>query len=329
MPWVSGDIGAAPLVPSEEIGRSGAAHEEQHEGNDDRDDDDRADDSHVQSCKHVNLLPPVGAGLPMLLPGSNHDVTESYRCIAAMERGGSRADESRALDPYKDPPAKLGSRAALAATLAAQMASGSPSQLRVLIADGREGRAERVASVVAGLGHDVIARDTTLSDVGEHTAAERPDVALVILGESSQQALDQIGLIVKEAACPCIAILDVSDPEFVNEAAKLGIFAYVSIEGAATDLQSSIDIVLRRFAEYHNLEGAFARRAITERAKGVLMERHGVDEGAAFLMIRDHSRRTNRKMVDVADAIIASLALLPSNSVAQDSDGDPFGPAGL
>lgn len=71
------------------------------------------------------------------------------------------------------------------------MASDSPPQLRVLIADGREGRAERVASVVAGLGHDVIARDTTLSDVGEHTAAERPDVALVILGESSQQALDQ------------------------------------------------------------------------------------------------------------------------------------------
>ena len=247
-----------------------------------------------------------------------------------MGRGGSRADESRALGPYlKDAPAKLESRVALAATLAAQMASGSPSQLRVLIADGREGRAERVASVVAGLGHDVIARDTTLSDVGEHTAAERPDVALVILGESSQRALDQIGLIVKEAACPCIAILDVSDPEFVNEAAKLGIFAYVSTEGAATDLQSSIDIVLRRFAEYHNLEGAFARRAITERAKGVLMERHGVDEGAAFLMIRDHSRRTNRKMVDVADAIIASLALLPSNSVAQDSDGDPFGPAGL
>jgi AmiR/NasT family two-component response regulator len=209
------------------------------------------------------------------------------------------------------------------------MANDSPSQLRILIADGREERVDRVASVVAGLGHDVIARDTTLSDVGVHTAAERPDVALVILGESSQQALDQIGVIVKEAACPCIVILDVSDPEFVNEAAKLGIFAHVTTGGAATDLQSSIDIVLRRFAEYHNLEGAFARRAITERAKGVLMERHGVDEGAAFQMLRDHSRRTNRKIVDVADAIITSLTLLPSSPAAQDSDEEPFGPVGL
>ena len=43
-------------------------------------------------------------------------------------------------------------------------------------------------------------------------------------------------------------------------------------------MQSAIDIVLRRFAEYHDLEGAFARTAVTERAKGILMERHGIDE---------------------------------------------------
>jgi two-component system, response regulator PdtaR len=109
---------------------------------------------------------------------------------------------------------------------------------------------------------------------------------------------------------------------------EAGIFAYVSTEGAATDLQSSIDIVLRRFAEYHNLEGAFARRAITERAKGVLMERHRVDERAAFLMLRDQSRRTNRKIVEVADAIVASLILLPSTPAAENSDGDPLGPVG-
>ena len=38
--------------------------------------------------------------------------------------------------------------------------------------------------------------------------------------------------------------------------------------------------MLRRFAEYHDLEGAFGRRALTERAKGILMERHSVDESA-------------------------------------------------
>jgi hypothetical protein len=56
-----------------------------------------------------------------------------------------------------------------------------------------------------------------------------------------------------------------ADPDFVKETSKRGIFAYVT-DADAKDWQSSIDIVLRRFTEYHDLEGAFGRRAITERA---------------------------------------------------------------
>jgi AmiR/NasT family two-component response regulator len=195
------------------------------------------------------------------------------------------------------------------------MGRESPSPLRVLVANGDRERIEQIASVVNVLGHDVVARDTALDEVGALTAAERPDVALVILGESSEHALGLIGRIVKEATCPVIAILDVTDRDFINEAAKLGIFAYVVAPGtseASEELQSSIDIVLRRFAEYHELEGAFGRRAVTERAKGILMERHCVDERAAFAMLRDHSRRTNRKVVDVAEAVVGSHRLLPS-----------------
>jgi AmiR/NasT family two-component response regulator len=69
--------------------------------------------------------------------------------------------------------------------------------------------------------------------------------------------------------------------------------------------------VLRRFAEYHALEGAFGRRAITERAKCILMERHSVDDATAFAMLRDHSRDTNRKLVDVATAVVDGHRLLP------------------
>ena len=68
--------------------------------------------------------------------------------------------------------------------------------------------------------------------------------------------------------------------------------------------------MLRRFAEYHELEGAFARRAVTERAKGILMERHSVDEPHAFEMLREHSRRVNRRVVDVAGAVVDGHALL-------------------
>ena len=69
--------------------------------------------------------------------------------------------------------------------------------------------------------------------------------------------------------------------------------------------------MLRRFAEYHDLEGAFGRRALTERAKGILMERHSIDEASAFEMLRDHSRDANRKLVDIAAAVVDGHRLLP------------------
>jgi hypothetical protein len=69
--------------------------------------------------------------------------------------------------------------------------------------------------------------------------------------------------------------------------------------------------VLRRFAEYHELEGAFGRRALTERAKGILMERHAIDEARAFELLREHSRASNRKLIDLATAVVDGHRLLP------------------
>jgi response regulator NasT len=107
-----------------------------------------------------------------------------------------------------------------------------------------------------------------------------------------------------------ILLIHAPDPGFVKEASKRGIFAYIT-DAEAKDWQSSIDIVLRRFAEYHDLEGAFGRRAVTERAKGILMERHSVDEEAAFEMLREESRTANRKLVDIASAVVDGHHLLP------------------
>jgi response regulator NasT len=185
--------------------------------------------------------------------------------------------------------------------------------LRVLIANERRDRLALVAPIVAALGHEVIAREIEVNDVGAVTARERPDVALVGLGASSDHALTLIEKIVQESACPVIVLIHEPDPEFVKEASKRGIFAYIT-DADALDWQSSIDIVLRRFAEYHDLEGAFGRRAVTERAKGILMERHSVPESTAFEMLRDQSRSVNRRLVDVAAAVVDGHPLLPKET---------------
>jgi response regulator NasT len=181
--------------------------------------------------------------------------------------------------------------------------------LRVLIANEKRDRLELLAQVVIGLGHDVIAREIYVKEVGALTAREQPDVAIVGLGLSSEHALDLIGEIVREASCPVIALLHANDPAYIHEAAKRGVFAYI-IDGTPEELQSAIDITLQRFTEYHNLQGAFGRRATIEQAKGILMARHAIDAETAFEMLRDHSQHNGRKLVDVASAIVESHLLL-------------------
>ena len=187
---------------------------------------------------------------------------------------------------------------------------GDLERLRILVSDGKGHRLEEVTHTVTSLGHEVVGH-SSLGEVAASTASIRPDAAIVIVGESSEHALELIGRTVTEAACPVIAILDVEDEAFIRDAAKRGIFAYITMGREAAALQSSLDVVLSRFAEYHGLEGAFGRRAITERAKGILMERHSVDEKVAFEMLRDEARRSNRKIIEIAEAVTVSANLLP------------------
>jgi response regulator NasT len=194
------------------------------------------------------------------------------------------------------------------------VASRSP-HLRVLIANESEERAQALTGTVTALGHEEVVTVTDVAAVAELTAAVAPDVALVGIGGDPDHALGLIDRLVREAACPVIALLAIEDRAFVNEAAKRGVFAYVVDNGVA-ELQSSLDIVLRRFAEYQELEGAFGRRAVTERAKGILMERHQIDEQQAFAMLRDHARRHRQRLVDVAQAVCDSRSLLPGGSGA-------------
>jgi two-component system, response regulator / RNA-binding antiterminator len=183
------------------------------------------------------------------------------------------------------------------------------TRLRVLIANERLEHLLLLTDVVTLLGHEVIAKEIEVSDVASATARELPDVAFVGLGVSSSHALDLIGQIVHEAACPVIALLSVKDHEYVREAAKRGIFASVFHEDP-DELRDAIEISLRRFADYHKLQQAFVRRATIEQAKGILMSRNGLTADQAFANLREYSGRTSTRIVDVAKAVIESHGLL-------------------
>lgn len=189
--------------------------------------------------------------------------------------------------------------------------------LRVLIANEDRERLESLAQVVIGLGHDVVAREVYVKDVGSATAREHPDVAIVALGLSSEHALDLIGEIVREASCPVIALLDANDPGYIlHEAAKRGVFAYI-IEGTPDELRSAIEITLQRFTEYQSLQGPFGNRATIEQARGILMATHSITADEALELLRGHSETHGRKLIDIADAIIKSHVLLTTTALEQ------------
>ena len=185
-------------------------------------------------------------------------------------------------------------------------------RLQVLIANERDERLEIVTTIVEALGHEIVGRGVDITEVGPLSRSAGAEVALVGLGLDGEHALKQISAIVQEAACPVIAVLDAKDPTYVQQAAQRGVFAYVVLDGDSDELQNALDITLRRFAEFQNLQSAFGRRAIIEQAKGILMERNGIDAEAAFALLKSHSQQTGQKLIDVANAITQTHQLLPA-----------------
>src|ERR671917_506098 len=115
-----------------------------------------------------------------------------------------------------------------------------------------------------------------------------------------------------------LRVLAADENEFVRAAAERGVDA-VAGRHSPEALQSALELGLARHAEsarlasqVDQLEGALDRRALIERAKGVLMERHGIDDRAAFELVRSSARGSNRTVVDVARGVLGGHALLPA-----------------
>ncbi len=189
--------------------------------------------------------------------------------------------------------------------------------LRILVADEDEPALEALAGVLEQLGHVVTPFAVSVAEATEIIAREDPDVAFVAVHEDDEHALALIGEAVEFASGPVIAQVPRGDPQFVARAAERGISAWVD-SNAPEAVQAAIEIAVRRYREaskladkVEQLETALQRRAVIERAKGILMERHGADDRGAFELLREQARSSSRPVVDVAQAVLDGHALLP------------------
>lgn len=216
----------------------------------------------------------------------------------------------------------------------APLDSDPERRLHVLAADEDQSALDEIKGVLEGLGHDVTAFAVKARDAAIKIADIEPDVAIVRVHHDEEHALDLIAEIGAFARGPVIAALDSEDPGFVAAAAERGIYAYARPVTAAT-VQSAIEVAVRRHAETEQLservdqlETALERRTAIERAKGILMERHSIDDRAAFMRLRDHARAHNRRVVDVARAVSDGHALLPRSGSGSGTAGSAGAAAG-
>jgi response regulator NasT len=189
--------------------------------------------------------------------------------------------------------------------------------LRVLVADESIADLHALASVLEGLGHEVTPFAVSVEEAVEIVGREDPDLAFVMVNHDDEHALALISETVECASGPVIAVLRGSDIEFVAQAAERGISSFAS-SPTPEALQGAIEVAIRRYREtaeltrkVDQLQTALDRRTLIERAKGILMERHGIDDERAFRLLRDHARAHRRRVVDVAAAVAEGHALLP------------------
>ncbi len=146
----------------------------------------------------------------------------------------------------------------------------------------------------------------------------RPDVAILDIKMPGTDGLAAAKVIITERLAAVVILTAFSQRELVEQARDAGALAYVVKPFHGAELVPAIELAKARFNEAvalaeqaENLADQLETRKLVDRAKGVLMDRHGLGEGDAFRFIQTTAMSTRSAMKDVAEQVIAGT-LTPS-----------------
>ena len=189
--------------------------------------------------------------------------------------------------------------------------------MRILIVDPDSERRDRL---VAGIGEVTDARllivENTLGVV-EHVSKFAPDMIIVASDAPARDAIEDLRRVNETNPRPIVMFVDQSDSEHAEAALRAGVAAYV-VDGLAPDrIQSILDIAAAQFRVSQELrrdlaeaKASLAARKTIEKAKGVVMKRRGLDEPAAFALLRKAAMDQGKPLAKVAEELLAADALL-------------------
>lgn len=190
---------------------------------------------------------------------------------------------------------------------------------KILVVDENPIRRAVIEEGLREAGYDnVVALATTVRLV-DHIYRLDPDVILMDLENPSRDVLDQMFQVSRLVRRPIAMFVDQSERGSISASVDAGISAYI-VDGLKKERVSAIlEMTISRFrvfdklrAELDEVKSALKDRKIIDRAKGFLMKSKGLDEDAAYKLLRQTAMRQSRKISDVAESLLSTIDLLGS-----------------
>jgi response regulator NasT len=201
--------------------------------------------------------------------------------------------------------------------------------MRILVADDEEASARALKELLEIIGHQVVGPACDGDEAVRLASRERPDLAILDIDMPRLSGLDAIDRITRSNPIPVIVLTGHTDAEYVDRAASLPVFNYLTKPAAADRLIPAIRVARARFEEWRRLSGQvdelnqrMEERKTIERAKGILMQTRGMTEEEAFSTLRRESQRRSRPMFDVARAVVVAGTVMRRSA----PPGTPPGP---
>ena len=185
--------------------------------------------------------------------------------------------------------------------------------LKIVLADDDAKFVQFCQETLCKLGHQVVGTASTGAELVAQCQAASPDLVITDIKMPDMDGIEAARQIYQRTALPFILISGYQDPDFLERAGASYILAYLVKPIKGKDLQPAIAIAVRRFAEFQalqqessDLRQALQERKLIERAKGILMRRATLDEGAAFSRMQKMASASNRKLVEIAESLITA-----------------------
>jgi AmiR/NasT family two-component response regulator len=186
--------------------------------------------------------------------------------------------------------------------------------MKILIAEDETIIRLDLRELLEKAGHDVVAEARDGEEAVDLARAHEPELALLDVKMPKLDGIDAARKILEERPIPIVMVTAYGEGDLVARAVEAGVFGYLVKPFRETDLLPAIKTARARHEELvalreeaDSLAEALAARKAIERAKGLLMEREGLTEQAAFARLRKASQISGRPLRVVAEALIATL----------------------